>query len=145
MSREAWQRVPFRAVAYAEDHLLAHDMLRAGYAKVYEPGAAVVHSHDYGVWGWLRRGFDEARAVAEIYGFSAPLAPRAVAREIKGRVGADWRWSRAHDRSRIRVATVLVPSTLHHAARVLGAGLGGRASTLPAWVSRRLSLERRAR
>jgi rhamnosyltransferase len=33
VSRAAWREVPFRPVAYAEDHVLAHDMLRAGYAK----------------------------------------------------------------------------------------------------------------
>jgi len=47
VARAAWESVPFRAVAYAEDHVLAQDMLRAGYAKAYVPDAAVVHSHDY--------------------------------------------------------------------------------------------------
>ena len=41
LARAAWERVPFRAVAYAEDQLLARDMLAAGYAKVYRPDAAV--------------------------------------------------------------------------------------------------------
>ena len=45
VARVAWQRAPFREVAYAEDRVLAIDMLRAGYAKAYVPGAAVVHSH----------------------------------------------------------------------------------------------------
>ncbi len=35
VSRAAWERVPFRAVGYAEDQLLARDMLAAGYAKIY--------------------------------------------------------------------------------------------------------------
>ncbi|HWC87229.1 MAG TPA: glycosyltransferase family A protein, partial [Solirubrobacteraceae bacterium] len=39
VARAAWQEVPFRPVPYAEDHVLAHDMLRAGYAKVYLPEA----------------------------------------------------------------------------------------------------------
>ena len=60
-----WEQVPFRDVAYAEDHLLAQDMLRAGFAKVYMPDAAVVHSHEYSAWQWLRRSFDESRAIAE--------------------------------------------------------------------------------
>jgi rhamnosyltransferase len=46
IAKAAWEQVPFRPVSYAEDHALAHDMLRAGYAKVYEPSAAVIHSHD---------------------------------------------------------------------------------------------------
>ena len=46
VARDAWERVPFRGVAYAEDQLLARDMLAAGYVKVYRPDAAVIHSHD---------------------------------------------------------------------------------------------------
>ena len=47
LARAAWQRVPFREVPYAEDRVLALEMLRAGYAKAYIPDAAVLHSHDY--------------------------------------------------------------------------------------------------
>ena len=47
LARAAWERVPFREVPYAEDRVLAIDMLRAGYAKAFVPAAAVWHSHDY--------------------------------------------------------------------------------------------------
>src|ERR1700757_871521 len=67
ISREAWTQAPFRTVPYAEDHVLAHDMLRAGWAKVYVPDAVVAHSHDYSLWEWVRRSFDETRAVTGIY------------------------------------------------------------------------------
>ncbi len=72
IAKTAWRVVPFRPVSYAEDHVLAHDMLRAGFAKVYLPDAAVIHSHDYSVWGWLRRSFDESRAMHEPTGFPSP-------------------------------------------------------------------------
>ena len=84
--------VPFRRVAYAEDHLLAQDMLRAGYAKVYVPDAAVVHSHEYSTWQWLRRSFDEARAMREVYGWAPGRTRRA--RNLRGNVTGDWRWAR---------------------------------------------------
>ena len=74
VARTAWQQVPFRRVAYAEDHLLAQDMLRAGFAKVFVPEAAVIHSHDYPVGQWLRRSFDESRAMRDVYGWSAGRA-----------------------------------------------------------------------
>src|SRR5207302_700717 len=41
LSRRAWERVPYRHVTYAEDQLLALDMLAAGFAKVFRPRAAV--------------------------------------------------------------------------------------------------------
>ena len=46
----------------AEDQLLAKDMLAAGFAKTYHPGAAVVHSHGNPPAALLRRSFDEWRA-----------------------------------------------------------------------------------
>ena len=77
VARAAWERVPFRDVAYAEDQLLARDMLDAGYAKVYRPDAAVIHSHDYGPLDELRRSFDEWRGLREVQAITRPTsAPR---------------------------------------------------------------------
>jgi glycosyltransferase involved in cell wall biosynthesis len=139
VSRAAWEQVPFRHVAYAEDHLLAQDMLRAGYAKVYVPEAAVIHSHEYSAWQWVRRSFDEARAVREIYGWAPPVG--AALQTLRGNVAADWRESR---RCTAFGASALVQSALHHGARTVGGLLGGRAENLPGRVSSRLSLERRS-
>ena len=133
VARAAWAQVPFRPVAYAEDHLLAQDMLRAGWAKVYVPAAGVVHSHEYSAGQWLRRSFDEARAVREIYGWARP--PRSAALRVWGGVAGDWRETR-DPRS-------VAPSLVHHVARAAGELLGGRSERLPARMSRRLSLERR--
>ena len=60
--------LPFRAIAYAEDHLLTQDMHPGGLAKLFVPNAAVVHSHEYTPLQWLRRSFDEARAISDVYG-----------------------------------------------------------------------------
>jgi glycosyltransferase involved in cell wall biosynthesis len=126
VARAAWQHVPFREIAYAEDHALALDMLFAGYAKVFMPGAAVVHSHDYSSRGWFARSFDEARAVQEVYGWVEPASARALARRVGALVKADG------------------PASVgHHGARALGAVLGGRSGRLPAGLVRRLSLEHR--
>ena len=133
VARAAWEQVPFRTVAYAEDHLLAQDMLRAGWAKVYMPLAGVVHSHDYSAGQWLRRSFDEARAVREIYGWARP--PRSAALRVWGGVAGDWR--ETHDPRSV------VPSLVHHLARAAGEMLGGRSERLPARMSTRLSLEHR--
>jgi glycosyltransferase involved in cell wall biosynthesis len=142
IARAAWERVPFRPVAYAEDHLLAQDMLRAGYAKVYVPGAAVVHSHDYSAWEWLRRSFDEARAVAEVYGEAPSATWRDLMRNLRGNVAADVRRARAESGSRAAIAQ-FARSLEHHGARSAGTVLGARAATLPGSLARRVSLEQR--
>jgi glycosyltransferase involved in cell wall biosynthesis len=147
ISKSAWESVPFRAVAYAEDHLLAHDMLRAGYPKVYLPDAAVIHSHDYSSWDWLRRSFDEARAMRELYDFSEPGDLRHAAATTWGQVGADWRWLKRNCRSgeRRELVTLLLHSAGHRLLRGVGAMLGARADQLPEAAVKRLSLEGRGR
>jgi rhamnosyltransferase len=141
VARAAWERVPFRRIAYAEDHALAVDMLRAGYAKAYMPEAVVVHSHEYSLAGWWRRSFDEARAIQEVYGYRAPADPATIVRNLRGNVGADWRASRVPGiRGRLGV---LVRSTLHHSARIAGGALGARSGLLPSTFSGHMSLERR--
>jgi rhamnosyltransferase len=142
VARAAWDRVPFREIAYAEDHLLAQDMLRAGFAKVYVPDAAVTHSHDYAAADWLRRSFDEARAVREVYGWSPDL--RTTVYGLRGGVTGDWRWARRGGQlSGVAGARVLWASLRYHGARAAGGWLGGHAERIPASAAARLSLERR--
>jgi glycosyltransferase involved in cell wall biosynthesis len=143
VAKAAWREVPFQPVPYAEDHVLALAMLRAGYAKVFMPDAAVVHSHEYSAWDWMRRAFDESRGLHQVYGWAPPLSPLVVARNLKGRVGGDWRWAAAtgHPRS----VGLLRESGVHHAMRMAGGLLGGRSHRLPDWLARRLSLEGRVR
>jgi rhamnosyltransferase len=145
VERAAWQRAPFRDIAYAEDHVLAHDMLRAGFAKVFLPDAAVIHSHEYTDWGWLRRSFDEARALREIYGWREPLCTRIALLNLWGRVGADRRWMKGHSGpvTAAQSGRLLARSTRHHLARMTGAALGARADRLPPALVRQLSHERR--
>jgi rhamnosyltransferase len=147
LSRAAWEQVPFRRIAYAEDHLLAQDMLRAGFAKVYVPEAAVIHSHEYSPRQWLGRSFDEARAMRDVYDWA--VEPRTAARNLRGNVMADWRWARREAAAPGRLpgrkdVPVLAASLAHHGACAAGGLLGSRADRLPPWLVARLSLEGRS-
>ena len=87
----------------------------------------------------MRRSFDEARAVHEMYGYVEPLAIRRNALKLWGSVGGDWRWAR---RAGTSDPLLLARSTNHHLLRLLGAILGGRSERqLPASMARSLSLE----
>jgi GT2 family glycosyltransferase len=144
IARRAWERVPFRDVAYAEDRVLAIDMLRAGYAKAFVPGAVVLHSHNYSSVQQLCRSFDEGRGLREVYGWREPASPRRLVRGLRGELGATRReLSAAGVESWGRPAT-LAGVTRHHVLRSTGALLGSRAGALPAWARRALSLEGRA-
>jgi rhamnosyltransferase len=144
ISRAAWRQVPFREVPYAEDRVLAIDMLRAGYAKAYLPDAAVVHSHDYAALDELRRCFDEWRGLLEVYAWREPAAPMQLIRRLRGELGAARRAPMLIGGSaRQRRATLLAVGR-HNGVRLAGALLGSRADLFPPVVRRGLSLERRA-
>jgi glycosyltransferase involved in cell wall biosynthesis len=144
LARAAWERVPFRGVPYAEDRVLAIDMLRAGYRKAFVPDASVVHSHDYTTLQSLRRCFDEWRGLREVYGWREPASPAHLARQLRGSLGQVRREAIREDMSPARHRTTLAAAGRHHVARLAGALLGSRADLLPAKLRRRLSLEGRA-
>jgi rhamnosyltransferase len=143
VARSAWERVPFRPVRYAEDQLLALDMLRAGFAKVYRPQAAVIHSHDYPLRERFGRFFDEFRALREVYGHveeagwpHTPAVVRAGVRRDRGFLRAQGRRGWELDRGTLE-------SLVYHGTRAGAAILGTRADRLPPWLRRALSRERR--
>jgi rhamnosyltransferase len=135
IAREAWEQVPFREIPYAEDRALALDMLRAGYAKVYEPLAAVLHSHEYRGRQRFRRNFDEWRGLREVYGWREPATPRRLISQLRGELGP-LRREGAGLRTLMRAGA-------DELIRFAGAVLGSRAATLPPALQRRLSLEGR--
>jgi glycosyltransferase involved in cell wall biosynthesis len=126
VARWAWERMPFRPVSYAEDMVLARDMLAAGLAKAYVPDAAVIHSHDLPPLKAFRRYFDDFRALAEVNGLREPLTPRYLAARVRGDVAADRAFMR---REGLEVQTMR--SFTHHVARALGRSLGTNVGRLP--------------
>lgn len=145
LAKSAWEEVPFRdSIPYAEDRALALDMLLAGYSKCYVPGAAVLHSHHYGPREQLRRSFDEARALEEVYGWRERSGARSVLRRVRGELGVARRTLSGEGAGvAMRVAT-LAAVARQQLMRVAGSELAARAETLPSSWRARLSLEGRA-
>ena len=143
VARSAWKRVPFREVAYAEDQLLARDMLAAGYAKVFSPGAAVIHSHDYAPLDLMRRSFDEWRGLLEVGVVGGPPRPLDAALGIQRAVRDDVTLVRREGSEPAATLRTAAASLRHHSLRAAGAALGSRSQHLPPTVRRACSLERR--
>jgi rhamnosyltransferase len=143
IARAAWQRVPFREVPYAEDRVLAIDMLRAGYAKAFVPAAGVLHSHDYSAGEELRRCFDEWRGLLEVYGWREPASPRERLSRLRGELAGSRVQLTGEGISGAPLLAALLAVARHHVLRSAGALLGSRADRLPAGVRGRLSLEGR--
>ena len=94
VARWAWRRIPYRAVPYAEDQLLGREMIEAGLAKVFHPGARVLHSHDYPPAQFLRRYFDEFRSLREVLDHVEPAHPLNTPRTVRSLARNDERWLR---------------------------------------------------
>lgn len=77
---EAWRAVPFANVAYAEDRVIARDLLRAGWLKAYTPFAAVEHSHDFPLRLYYRRMSEEFAGLSDV---GIPIE-RSITRSFAG-------------------------------------------------------------
>jgi GT2 family glycosyltransferase len=145
VARWAWQKVPYRNVGFAEDQLIAAEMIEAGYAKVFQPNATVRHSHDYSSVELLRRFFDEWRGLREVYGHVEPARPRQVIGRIRQETRHDRQYLReTRGASGVGLALGTLESIRYQSFRALGSIAGSRADRLPATVRRLLSLEGRA-
>jgi glycosyltransferase involved in cell wall biosynthesis len=144
LARAAWERVPFRPVGYAEDQLLARDMLAAGYAKVFRPDAAVIHSHRYRPIEQFRRSFDEWRGLREVGAIPAAPALTPAALGVQRAMRDDLALARSEGQPGGDRLMTAVASLGHHSLRAAGAALGSRADRLPRALRRACSLEGRA-
>jgi glycosyltransferase involved in cell wall biosynthesis/GT2 family glycosyltransferase len=143
-ARACWEEIRFRDVPYAEDQAFGADALAGSWAKVYHPGAAVLHAHDYGALEFMRRYFDEYRGLRQSAGHVEPFAPLPAARHVASQVAADRRWMAAQgEMSAAERARWTARAAVHHGGRRIFSALGSRAERVPAPLRRRISLEGR--
>ena len=132
--RDIWARTPFdESLIMSEDQLWAKQVLLAGQRLLYEPGATVFHSHNYGLREVFKRNFDSG---VSLVGIAEDTFSTMVIYEARHLVqcvrrllhGADLLW---------------VPYLLaYEATRATAFTLGQRAHYLPRWIRRRLSLHK---
>jgi rhamnosyltransferase len=134
MPKAVWQEFPFADdLIMSEDQEWSRRVLRAGYELVYEPQAAVHHSHRYSIADAFRRFFDSGVSAERSYaagsGGSGALR-RAGARYARGEV--EWLW-RTGQRRWIPYAAA------YELAKFAGMQLGRRHHRLPLGLKRRFS------
>jgi rhamnosyltransferase len=132
--RRVWEAYPFEdKVAMAEDQEWSRRVLLAGRAIVYEPRAAVQHSHTYTLGGAFRRFY--ASGVSADSGFVAGPTSRAALRRAMRRYALGelrWLWQGGQRR--------WIPyAVVYELAKAAGLQLGMREHRLPARIKRRLS------
>lgn len=143
ISRAAWERTPFRDIAYSEDQAFGADVLENGFAKVFMPDAAALHSHDYGMVESFKRYFDEYRGLNDSVGEKTEASAAKAAGIVGSSVAADLKFLEELGQPPLRRAAWSVRSAVYHAGRVGFGGLGARADRMPAVLRAALSFEGR--
>jgi rhamnosyltransferase len=135
MPRVLWERFRFvEDIIMSEDQEWSRRVLLAGYAIVYEPAAAVRHSHNYTLTSALRRFFDSGVSAERAY--LAGAAPSrgvlraAAVRYARGELG--WLWGTGQRR--------WIPyASVYEGVKLVGLALGANHRRLPLALKRRLS------
>jgi rhamnosyltransferase len=68
LRRAVWEHIPYRATYFGEDVEWGKEVIQAGYTLVYEPEAAVVHSHDRSAWYEYKRTYLCHRRLYTLFG-----------------------------------------------------------------------------
>ena len=134
MPHVVWREFPFADdLIMSEDQEWSRRVLQAGYELVYEPRAAVHHSHTYSVAGAFRRFFDSGVSAERSYAAGrngSGALRRAGGRYARGEV--TWLWETGQRRW-------LPYTAVYELAKFTGLQLGRRHRHLPSWLKRRLS------
>jgi rhamnosyltransferase len=134
MPRAVWEEFPFAAdIVMSEDQEWSRRVLRAGFGLVYEPAAAVYHSHAYSVLSAMRRFFDSGVSAERSYvdgTESSAALRRAGVRYAQGELA--WLWATGQRR--------WIPYTaVYELAKFAGLQLGRRHRRLPMALKSRMS------
>lgn len=142
ISKEFWRKVPYRELAYAEDQAMGRDVLEAGYLKVFQPNAAVVHSHNFPPLVYFRRMFDEWKGLKDSLGLRYPHSIYKTVYEASLVVRDDLRYVRTLRMSRAEKLKWALRISAMDFGRQVAHYLAEHADRLPPGVVDRLSQER---
>ena len=82
--RSVWETTPFpEDLKTFEDLGIAKRILDSGWKIVYEPKAAVFHSHSYTAWGLLKRYFDIGYTMKRLGIWEAPGTRSSMVKDLR--------------------------------------------------------------
>lgn len=133
--RSVWEKTQFpEDLKVFEDLGIAKRVLDSGWKIVYEPEAAVIHSHDHNTLGLLKRYFDIGYTLKLLNIWDAPGTRKSLLRDAFRMLKNKARHSRTHSSAR-SVRRGLTQDF----AKSLGMFLGLNQNCLPLALKRRLS------
>ena len=133
--RRLWEEFPFSSdIVMSEDQEWSRSAILAGHSLVYEPRAAVRHSHNYTMVAAFRRFFDSGVSSERAYMADNAESGKVLRRRALayGRGELRWLWQ-THQRAWIPYAAI------YEAAKMAGLIAGINHQRLPIAVKRRFS------
>jgi glycosyltransferase involved in cell wall biosynthesis len=133
MPRALLEQFPFADdVLIAEDQDWARRVLLAGHSIVYEPRAAVRHSHAYTIFTAFRRFFESGVAGSRTFLAGGAPAQKTLRRKGVAYAAGELRWM-------VRTGNAKwIPYTcVYEGLKFVGIQLGARHERLPLWLKKR--------
>jgi rhamnosyltransferase len=135
MPRSIWEAFPFAEdLTMSEDQEWCSRVLLAGYSVLYEPLAAVEHSHNYGLRSAFRRFFDSGVSAERAYMAGGNPSSRTLSRRARIYAVGELKWL-----CRTGQSHWLPYSIIYELAKLGGLRLGRSHRILPRLLCRRLS------
>ena len=137
--RPVWEKYPFRPVSFGEDLDWSERVIKAGYRIVYEPGSAVIHSHDRSAIYEMKRAYAAHKLLSAMIGLRLLPTARDLWTRLPGLIRQRLKLARAGSGPRLYVQAVA-----RSLADQTGVYLGGLAGAdpennpVPDFVDRRL-------
>lgn len=133
--RRLWQQFPFSTdLVMSEDQEWSRSVILAGHSLIYEPRAAVRHSHNYTVVAAFRRFFDSGASSERAYMSDSAESGQVLRRRAFAYGWGELRWLwQTHQRAWIPYAAI------YEAAKLAGLIAGINHHRLPVAVKQRFS------
>lgn len=129
--RSVWEKLPFDRTRFAEDLRWGKKVVEAGHKIVYEPRAAVYHSHERGAFYDLRRHYVDGQVLLDLFGLRlTPDLPKLVLNALR---------SSAFLFRRLRQDEKASGGVLRHAGLAVGHALCSQAGAYLGVKNRRLA------
>lgn len=124
--KSAWQRIPHTATYFGEDIEWGKKAIEAGYKIVYEPRAAVVHSHDRSVVYEFKRAYLWQRKTYELFRLDTVPTLRAAILKVLYNIFIDSLYVMREEANWRRRLWLMIRVPLLSLSSVVGRYMGGR-------------------
>lgn len=133
IKRGVWEKIPLPEMLKSEDQEWVKRALLAGYKTVYEPDAAVYHSHHYSLKAVFREYFDSGATMPYVYNDEKISSPSFFVR------GLNYELNQFRYFLEKKYYINIPYSLVYDLIKFLGYFLGTKCKYMPIWLKKTLS------